>query len=58
MKKGIELPAFGQREASGAARPWETFRKERMLWMDSDLVPGAFYSEYVRFFPGPSPTPE
>jgi quercetin dioxygenase-like cupin family protein len=29
-----------------------------VIWMDSDVVPGSFYSECVWFFPGRQPTPE
>jgi hypothetical protein len=54
LKSGIALPVFREEEAKPGRMP----RRERVLWMDSDLVPGSFYSEYVWFFPGQSPTPE
>jgi len=59
LKKNIELPDFrpkeniGQGELDGVRR-----RMEHVIWMDSEVVPGSFYSECVWFWPGQDPTPE
>jgi mannose-6-phosphate isomerase-like protein (cupin superfamily) len=53
LKKGMKLPAFRHGEVIGetARRPGGS-RREHVLWLDENTVPGAFYSEYVWHFPG------
>jgi hypothetical protein len=52
LKKEIQLPGFragpsiGQGEVNGVRR-----MMEHMIWMDDSVIPGAFYSEMVWFWP-------
>jgi len=54
LKKNIELPGYragergvlGQGEVEGRRRVME-----HVIWMDSEVIPGAFYSECVWFWP-------
>jgi len=54
LKKNIELPGFragerarlGQGEVEGKRR-----FMEHVVWMDSEVIPGAFYAEAVWFWP-------
>lgn len=41
-------------------RPPEGIRRamEHVIWMDNDVVPGAFYAEFVWFWPGQTASPE
>jgi hypothetical protein len=56
LKENIELPGFrrgekiGQGLVDGVRR-----RMEHVIWMDSEVVPGSFYSECVWFWPGKMP---
>jgi len=58
LKQNIELPGFrrgqeiGQGLVDGVRR-----RMEHVIWMDSEVVPGSFYSECVWFWPGQMPPP-
>jgi mannose-6-phosphate isomerase-like protein (cupin superfamily) len=45
LKKGAKLPSFRHGEVPGRVR------REHVLWVDNDVVPGSFYSEYVWLFP-------
>ncbi len=51
LKTGLELPPFRHGEVIGGAAPGKPGR-EHVLWVDEEIVPGAFYSEYVWHFPG------
>lgn len=57
LKSSISLPTF-RRDAPGALESGQTVGKERLLWVDGDVVPGAFYSEYTWFLPTQGPTSE
>ena len=58
LKKNIKLPSFRAGEVLEEAKPGEKRRMNHVIWMDSEVVPGSFYSECVWFFPGREPTPE
>lgn len=55
LKKNIKLPSFRPGENLEEAKPGERRVMNHVIWMDSEVVPGSFYSECVWFFP---PTPE
>jgi hypothetical protein len=59
LKEDIQLPDFRQREEIGQG-PLDGARRrmEHVIWMDSEVVPGSFYSECVWFWPGETPPPE
>ncbi len=58
LKKNIDLPGYrawekemiGQGEVAGTRR-----RMEHVIWLDSEVIPGAFYSECVWFWPPTMP---
>ena len=58
LKKNIKLPSFRSGEVLEEAKPGEKRRMNHVIWMDSEVVQGSFYSECVWFFPGREPTPE
>ncbi len=55
LKKGIKVPSFRPGEVLEEARPGEQRRMNHVIWMDSEVVPGSFYSECVWFFPDREP---
>ena len=58
LKKNIKLPSFRPGEKLDEAKPGEKRMMNHVIWMDSEVVPGSFYSECVWFFPGFLPPPE
>jgi quercetin dioxygenase-like cupin family protein len=58
LKKDIKLPSFRPGEVLEPAKPGEKRMMNHVIWMDSEVVPGSFYSECVWFFPQEEPTPE
>ncbi len=52
LKKDIRLPGFRPGERLNVPKPGEQRTMNHVIWMDSEVVPGAFYSECVWFFPG------
>jgi quercetin dioxygenase-like cupin family protein len=58
LKKDIQLPSFRPGEKLEEAKPGEERMMNHVIWMDSEVVPGSFYSECVWFFPGFLPPPE
>jgi mannose-6-phosphate isomerase-like protein (cupin superfamily) len=58
LKKNIKVPSFRPGEVLEEAKPGEKRMMNHVIWMDSEVVPGSFYSECVWFFPGREPTPE
>lgn len=58
LKKDIKLPSFRLGEKLDAPQPGEKRMMNHVIWMDSDVVPGSFYSECVWFFPGFLPPPD
>ena len=58
LKKNIKLPGFRTGEILGQSTPDQRRFMNHVIWMDSEVIPGAFYSECVWFFPGQMPTPE
>jgi hypothetical protein len=58
LKKDIKLPSFRPGEVLEPAKPGEKRMMNHVIWMDSEVVPGSFYSECVWFFPQQEPTPE
>ena len=57
LKKNIQLPGFRAGEVLTPPKPGERRRMNHVIWMDSEVIPGAFYSECVWFFPGQYPEP-
>lgn len=59
LKQNIQLPDFRKGEEIGQG-PLDGTRRmmEHVIWMDSEVVPGSFYSECVWFWPGQMPPPE
>jgi hypothetical protein len=51
LKKDIRLPGFRTGEILTALEPGQRRRMNHVIWMDSEVVPGALYSECVWFFP-------
>ena len=58
LKGNIQLPGYrrkgqpiGEGELDGARR-----RMEHVIWMDSEVIPGAFYSECVWIWPWGKPS--
>jgi quercetin dioxygenase-like cupin family protein len=51
LKRNITLPFFRPGEVLEPAKPGERRRMNHVIWMDSEVVPGSFYSECVWFFP-------
>ena len=58
LKKDIKLPSFRPGEVLEPAKPGEKRMMNHVIWMDSEVVPGSFYSECVWFFPQQEITPE
>jgi mannose-6-phosphate isomerase-like protein (cupin superfamily) len=51
LKENITLPFFRPGEVLDPVKPEERRRMNHVIWMDSEVVPGSFYSECVWFFP-------
>ena len=51
LKKDIPMPGSTTGEMLPVLEPGQRRRMSHVIWMDSDIVPGAFYSECVWFFP-------
>jgi quercetin dioxygenase-like cupin family protein len=51
LKNNITLPFFRPGEVLDPAKPGERRHMNHVIWMDSEVVPGSFYSECVWFFP-------
>jgi len=58
LKKNITLPSFRPGEVLEPTKPGEKRRMNHVIWMDSEVVPGSFYSECVWFLPDQELTPE
>jgi len=58
LKKDIKLPGFRAGEDLAPLKPGERRRMNHVIWMDNEVIPGAFYSECVWFFPEQTPSPE
>ncbi|MFC1533502.1 hypothetical protein ACFL7M_09090 [Thermodesulfobacteriota bacterium] len=58
LKKNIKVPSFRHGEVLEPAKPGEKRRMNHVIWMDSNVVPGSFYSECVWFFPDQGLTSE
>jgi mannose-6-phosphate isomerase-like protein (cupin superfamily) len=58
LKKNIKIPSFRPGEVLEPAKPGVKRRMNHVIWMDSEVVPGSFYSECVWFFPDRDLTPE
>ena len=52
LKKEIRLPGYVTGENSTKVKPGERRRINHVIWMDSEIIPGAFYSECIWLFPG------
>jgi mannose-6-phosphate isomerase-like protein (cupin superfamily) len=50
LKQGVRLPSFRHGEIPGEPTLGQV-RREHVLWVDSEIVPGCFYSEYAWLFP-------
>jgi quercetin dioxygenase-like cupin family protein len=55
LREGVKLPAFRQLGFIKACPAHTGARTESVLWIDDDVIPGAFCSEYVWHFPGEIP---
>ena len=51
LKKDIRLPGFRPGEVLTELPPGKRRRMNHVTWMDSEVIPGALYSECVWFFP-------
>ncbi len=51
LKENITLPFFRPGEVLDPVKPGERRLMNHVIWMDSEVVPGSFYSECVWFFP-------
>jgi hypothetical protein len=58
LKKNIKLPGFRSGEILGQAPPGQRRFMNHVIWMDDEVIPGAFYSECVWFLPDQVPSPE
>jgi hypothetical protein len=58
LKENIQLPNFRPGEYLPQPTPGIRRRMNHVIWMDSDVAPGAFYSECVWFFPEKDISPE
>jgi hypothetical protein len=59
IKNHIELPSFRHDNGPGLKpRHPSQGGSRRVLWVDGDVVPGGFYSEYVWHYPGQRSTAE
>jgi hypothetical protein len=51
LKENIKLPGFRPGEILTPLPPGQRRRMNHVIWMDSEVIPGALYSECVWFFP-------
>jgi hypothetical protein len=51
LKKDIKLPGFRAGEDLSTLPPGKRRQMNHVIWMDNEVIPGAFYSECVWFFP-------
>jgi quercetin dioxygenase-like cupin family protein len=56
LRNGARLPLSGHGEMIGESGPGGRERKEQVLWIDNEVVPGSFYTECSWFFPGQDQT--
>jgi hypothetical protein len=52
LREGLKMPPFRHGEVIGKVPSPGGSRREHVLWLDEDTIPGCFYSEYVWHFPG------